>query len=217
MTNRSERTAERPTSKWADVAEHELVRLTKIGDISAFEELVSRTKDFCIRIATYILKSREDARDEVQNAFWLAYSKIDLFTYQSKFSTWLARIVINRCFLRLRSSQNKPVFSNEISTADGRWYSCEAVARATPEIDFAKQEVSRVLRRELSNVPALLRIPIEMHYIDELPLKEVAVHLGLTTAAVKSRLHRGHLFLRARMLKHIPQRGPASLTANFSA
>jgi RNA polymerase sigma-70 factor, ECF subfamily len=216
MINRSERATERPASKWADAPEHELVRLTKMGDISAFEELVSRTKDISIRIATCILKSREDARDEVQNAFWLAYSKIDLFTYQSKFSTWLARIVINRCFLRLRTSQRRPVFSNQVPTADGGWYSCEAVAPETPEIDFARQEVSRVLRRELSNVPPLLRIPIEMHYIDELPVKDVAVHLGLTTAAVKSRLHRGHLFLRARMLKHVAQRGPASLTANFS-
>ena len=217
MTKRLERLADRSTSRWANTPEHELVRLTKTGDIAAFEELVSRTKDICIRIATCILKSREDARDEVQNAFWLAYSKIHLFTYQSKFSTWLARIVINRCFLRLRTSQRKPIVSNQVSTADGGWYSCEAIVHETPEIDFARQETKRVLRRELSNVPSLLRIPIEMHYIDELPVKDVAVHLGLTTAAVKSRLHRGHLFLRDRMLKHVARRGPASLTANFSA
>jgi RNA polymerase sigma-70 factor (ECF subfamily) len=217
MTNKSERLSEGSAPRWAGAPDHELVRLTKMGDIAAFEELVGRTKGICIRIATCILKSREDARDEVQNAFWLAYSKIDLFTYQSKFSTWLARIVINRCFLRLRISQRKPVFSNQVSNADGGWYSCEAVAHETPEIDFARQEVNRVLRHELSNVPPLLRIPIEMHYIEELPVKEVAAHLGLTTAAVKSRLHRGHLFLRDRMLKHTAQRGSGSLTRNLLA
>jgi RNA polymerase sigma-70 factor (ECF subfamily) len=216
MVNSAELLLEQSTpTKLAKASDHELVRLTRMGDISAFEELVSRTTDICLRVATCILKSREDARDEVQNAFWLAYSKIELFTYQSKFSTWLARIVINRCFRRLRTSQRKPVFSNQVPTTDGGWYSCEAVACGTPEIDFARQEVKRVLRRELSNVPSLLRIPIEMHYIHELPIKEVAMRLGLTTAAVKSRLHRGHLFLRDRMLKHAAQCGPAGLTTNF--
>ena len=96
-----------PETIWRDVPEYELVRLTKLGNVPAFEELVSRTRDVCLRVATSILRCREDARDEVQNAFWLAYSRIDLFTYQSKFSTWLARIVINRCFLRLRTGQRR--------------------------------------------------------------------------------------------------------------
>ena len=63
----------------------------------------------------------------MQNAFWLAYSRIDLFTHQSKFSTWLARIVINRCFLRLRTAQRRPVIASQVATDDGGWYSYEAV------------------------------------------------------------------------------------------
>ena len=60
-----------------------------------------------------------------------------------------------------------------------------------------------------TGIPALLRIPIEMHYINELPVKEVASELGLTVAAAKSRLHRGHLYLRDRMLRHTARPGEA--------
>jgi len=88
------------------------------------------------------------------------------------------------------------------------------VTSDTPELDLGREQVWRALKRELSNIPQLLRIPIELHYMKELPLKEVARELGVTVAAAKSRLHRGHLFLRDRMLKHTTQRGPASLTAN---
>ena len=201
------------TSYWADLPEHDLVHLAKMGDTRAFEELVRRTTDICLRVATCILRSHEDARDEVQNAFWLAYSKIELFTHQSKFSTWLARIVMNRCFLRLRTNRRRPtVVATHIETENGGLHEYEAVTSETPEADLGNREITQALIRELRGVPPLLRIPIELHYISELPVKEVADRLGLTTAAVKSRLHRGHLCLRDRMMKHTPQRGAAYLT-----
>ena len=202
-----------PETIWRDVPEYELVRLTKLGNVPAFEELVSRTRDVCLRVATSILRCREDARDEVQSAFWLAYSRIDLFTYQSKFSTWLARIVINRCFLRLRTGQRRLVVASQVATGYGGWYSYEAVESETPESHLGRWEMNQALRRELRSIPPLLRVPIELHYINEIPVKEVAKKLGLTVPAVKSRLHRGHLFLRGRMLKHAPLSGPATLTA----
>jgi RNA polymerase sigma-70 factor, ECF subfamily len=212
MTDTSEASREESTTAWADVPECEIVRLAKIGNSSAFEELVKRTSDICLRVASCILKSREDAHDELQNAFWIAYSKMELFTYESKFSTWLIRIVINRCYMRLRIIQRTPTVASHVLTEDGEWYSHEAVTRETPESDMGTREIHQHLRRELHSIPPLLRIPIEMYYIDELPVKEVASELGLTVAAVKSRLHRGHLYLRDRMLKHAVRRGPASPT-----
>jgi len=199
----------------ANVPEFTLVQWAKSGDCPAFEELVRRTNDVCFRIATSMLGDREEARDEVQNAFWLAYSRIELFTYQSKFSTWLVRIVINRCFMHLRSKQRTPIFADHALGEDGGWCPSEGVTHDTPEVHFGRQEVSAALRQELRSIPTLLRTPIELHYIDELPVKEVARELGLTLAAAKSRLHRGHLYLRDRMLKHAPRRGPASLTADI--
>ena len=205
------RITETSTSAWAETPDYELVRLTKAGNRAAFEELVSRTTDVCLRVSVCILGSREDAKDEVQNAFWLAYTRIGLFTYQAKFSTWLVRIVINRCFMRLRSSQRSPFLTNQVTTADGGWHTCEGVTRETPELDFGKKEVSQALRRELRSIPPLLRVPIEMHYLNEVPVKEVARELGLTLAAAKSRLHRGQIYLRDRMLKHSSHRGLAAL------
>ncbi len=188
--------------------------MAKAGHCLAFEELVDRTSDFCLRVATSILRSREDAQDEVQNAFWSAYSRIELFTGESRFSTWLIRIVINRCYMRLRILRRTPVFTSEIATNEGTTFTFEGVIKQTPEVDLGRQQVSQALRHELNSIPALLRIPIELHYIDELPVKDVARELGLTVAAAKSRLHRGQLYLRGRMLKHAPRRGPASLTAD---
>lgn len=197
----------------ADLPECELVRLAKSGDDLAFAELMARTTDICLRVATRILGNSEDARDEVQVSFWLAYSKLALFTYQSRFSTWLVRIVINRCLMRLRVRQRTPVCSNEVPSRNGEWYVCDGVTHQTPEFYLGRKEVIAVVQQELRRMPTLLRRPVQMHYLERLPVKDVANELGLTIAAAKSRLHRGHLYLRERMLKHVARRGPCTLTA----
>ncbi|HZS56366.1 MAG TPA: sigma-70 family RNA polymerase sigma factor [Bryobacteraceae bacterium] len=213
MATKSQISEGRATRMFADLPEYELVQLAQMGTTAAFEELVYRTTDLCLRVACCVLGSSEDARDEVQNAFWLAYSRLELFTYQSKFSTWLVRIVINRCLMRLRVNQRRPVLANEVLNENGEWYTWDAITRETPEAELGRHEVREAVRRELRGMPPLLRTPIEMHFINELPVKDVAKELGLTVAAAKSRLHRGHLYLRERMLKHAAGRGPCSLTA----
>jgi RNA polymerase sigma-70 factor, ECF subfamily len=201
--------------RWANASETELVGLVKLGNKRAFEQLVHRTKDICLNVAAGMLGSREDARDEVQNAMWLAYSRIELFSYESKFSTWVIRIVINRCLMRLRLARNNPVLPDQVETEDGSWYSCEAVTRDTPENELSRREICTHLRHELCRLPPLLRVPLEMHYIHERPVIEVARELKLTVAATKSRLHRAHLYLRARMMKHAERRGTAGLLARY--
>ena len=203
-----------PTTIWADVPELELVRLAKIGNAAAFEELVGRSASLGLRVATGILKNREDARDEVQNAFWLAYSRIELFACDSKFSTWLVRIVINSCYMRLRTLRRLPMVSIDREPDWGNPFPYEPVTRHTPEMELGTREVRQLLRRELKHIPTLLREPVEMHYIKGLPLKDIAKELGVTVAAAKSRLHRAQIYLRDRMIRHISSRGPGSLTAN---
>jgi RNA polymerase sigma-70 factor (ECF subfamily) len=212
MTTQSDTVDHQPATR-ADMPEHELVRLAKSGDDVAFAELMARTKEVCLRVATCMLGNSEDARDELQASFWLAYSRLELFTYQSRFSTWLVRIVINRCLMRLRVRRRMPVCSNEVLSRNGEWYVCDAVTHETPEFYLGQQEVITMVQQELRRMPPLLRQPIQMHYIDQQPVKDVAKELGLTIAAAKSRLHRGHAYLRERMLKHVARRGPCTLTA----
>ena len=52
-----------------------------------------------------ILRDRQDAEDEVQNAFWKAFDHINQFQQDAKFSTWLTRIVVNQCLMRLRQTR----------------------------------------------------------------------------------------------------------------
>lgn len=189
-----------------------LMRMVLSGQERAFEELMNRARDRCMHVAFCLLGNRDDAHDEVQNAFWKAYTHLDTFNQQARFSTWVARIVINNCYMRLRKAGVLRLVSSEATNQDGESYVLyEATDSGTPEHSLGTTELCRVVRSELGRIPRLLRIPLQLHYLDELPLEDVARKLGVTLAAAKSRLHRGQCYLRDRMARHCGRRGAATL------
>jgi RNA polymerase sigma-70 factor, ECF subfamily len=193
--------------------EAELVALARTGDIEAFQELISRSRRSCLRMASAILRSHHDAEDEVQNALWKAYNHFPLFNGQSTFATWVTRIVINHCLMRYRRSRKVQFVSYDSMSADGEWYMAfEPTSTISPEDGLGENEVKSKIRFELTRVPILLRKPIELYFIQGLSLDQVASSLGISVAATKSRLHRGQEYLRARMMRHCGRRGLATLT-----
>jgi RNA polymerase sigma-70 factor (ECF subfamily) len=195
------------------LSEASLVRFAQEGDHNAFQELASRTRESCLRIACSILKNRDDAEDEVQNAMWKAWTQIHLFNRESTFATWLTRIVINHCLMRYRRVRRMPFVSYFAMGSDGEWYAAYNPSTIeTPEQGLGQAELQNLLQIELRHIPILLRRPLELRFVHDLPLDETARRLGITVAATKSRLHRAQLYLRERMVKHCGYRGVATLT-----
>ena len=201
-----------PGRHFSSAGEETLVGLAQHGNEEAFGELVLRVHEGCLNIATSILRNREDAQDEVQNALWKAYTHLSGFGQESKFSTWVTRIVINHCLMRYRRTHRVPFVSYDSPSSNGETYMAhEPTERETPEQGLAGTEIGKLVRKELGCIPFLLRVPLEMHYLNDIPLEDVAERLGITVAATKSRLHRAQRYLRERMLRHCGKRGPATL------
>jgi RNA polymerase sigma-70 factor (ECF subfamily) len=70
-----------------------------------------------------------------------------------------------------------------------------------PEREIANKEVTSLLRREIRAMPRLLRDVLELRWLQELPMAEVARQLGITVAAAKSRLIRARAELQQRMIR----------------
>lgn len=204
-----------PSAKRAELpalSDDELVNLAQLGSEHAFQELMCRSRETCVRMAMAILRSRDDAEDEVQNAFWKAYTHLGLFNRQSTFSTWVTRIVINHCLMRYRRARRLQFVSYDAVSPDGDWYvAYQPTTTDTPEQGLGDSEIKQVLLLELGRIPILLRTPLELRYVNDLSLEDVARRLGISVAATKSRLHRAQTYLRDRMLRHCGIRGPASL------
>jgi RNA polymerase sigma-70 factor (ECF subfamily) len=194
-------------------SDESLVSLAQAGDNAAFAELIRRHQSNCSKLAFSILRDRSDAEDEEQNAYWKAFEHIGQFQQDSKFSTWLTRIVVNQCLMRLRQSRRaKFVYMDDVLIGVDRQIEFKD-SDAGPEAKLGKREIAKVLDHEISRIPPLLRNVFLLRDVQELPMQDVAERLGISVAAAKSRLLRARIELRQRLEKHCGRLGPATLLA----
>lgn len=198
-------------SNYREMADDGLVSLCQEGDQVAFDELMRRHQMSALKVAVSIVRDRQDAEDEVQNAFWKAYEHINQFQRDAKFSTWLTRIVVNQCLMRLRQVRRARFAYIDDAEGDDVAAADLKDIRPTPENLLGVSEVARVLALEIKRTPPLLRNVFLLRDVENKPMQEVAAKLGISVAAAKSRLLRARAELRSRMRRHYGDIGPATL------
>ncbi len=183
-----------------------LVRDAQSGSPSAFAELVVRYRSASLKMATAILRNREEAEDEVQNALCKAFQHLDKFQQEAQFSTWLTRIVLNQCFMRLRQLRRHPIACLDADgIKDPREFPFVIPdSRETPEEKVGREQMIDLVRQELRRIPPVLRTAIVLRDIEQLPMPSVAEKLGVKVPAAKSRLQRGRTELKERLKQHYP-------------
>lgn len=198
-------------------ADDELIRMAQSGNSSAFSELTQRNYALSLRLAISILRDREEAEDEVQNAYWKAFRHIGQFHFDSKFSTWITRIVVNQCLMRLRSARRASwLYIDDSRIGEDRGTLDLTDPAQTPETQVGTRELSALLQREIRRIPPLLRKVFELREMDELPMPEVAERLGISIAAAKSRLLRARAELRERLVRYCGKKGLGTLLGGDS-
>jgi RNA polymerase sigma-70 factor (ECF subfamily) len=184
----------------------ELVVALKRGDDGAYEELVRANTGRMLAVARRYLRNDEDARDAVQEAFVNAFRAIDKFEGGALLSTWLHRILVNACLMRLRRRRRKPeesiddllpkfIEDGHLRDPAGAWNDGAD--------ELMEQAENRVLVREaIDRLPDSYRTVLLLRDIEGLDTEETASQLGISKAAVKTRLHRARLALRGLLDEH---------------
>lgn len=183
-----------------EMDEAELLARLRAGDEAAFEQLVRATTGRLLAVARRLLPTEEDARDVVQEAFLSGFRNLSRFEGGSKLSTWLHRIVVNAALMRLRTRRRKPEESLEALLPafleDG--HHAERFSGWSEPADRAleRTEVKQLVRRHIEQLPETYRTVLLLRDIEGMELDEIATALGVTSNAVKMRLHRGRQALR---------------------
>ncbi|MBK7028118.1 MAG: sigma-70 family RNA polymerase sigma factor [Bacteroidales bacterium] len=155
------------------------------GNTAAFAVLVDKHKDLAFNIALKIVRHREDAEEIAQDAFMKAYQSLRSFKGDSKFSTWLYRIVYNAAISHTRKKQQ------EFTQIDDR------VMSDTTEDDILEdlERVDGDLQTKLVN-QAIDRLPpdesalVTLFYMEENSIDDISHITGLSVSNVKVKLHR---------------------------
>ena len=175
----------------------QVVSAAQQGDPGAIALLVSGSHVHVRRFAGTLCSTPEDAEDATQEALIVLYRKIGTLRATAALASWMFRIVRNECIRRSRIALHRPIASVEVEP------SAEDAA-------LARLEIERVVDA-IAKLPADQRSVLVLRDIQGLSGAATAGALGLSRAAMKSRLHRGREALRAEL------RAPGAVTGSGGA
>jgi RNA polymerase sigma-70 factor, ECF subfamily len=174
----------------------DLVQAAQSGDHEAFAELCRRHAQGVRRRILGIVRHQEDAEDALQETLLRAYANLGRFRQSCKFSTWITAIGINAALMVIRKRKTRREADIELDGTEG---STRDVAdhALDPERSVAKGQIVLFLRKKLQALPPKMQEVVASYYGNDYSLQETAEALGISVAAVKSRLLRGRRNLRS--------------------
>jgi RNA polymerase sigma-70 factor (ECF subfamily) len=186
--------------------ELDLVAALRRDESTAHETFVSRFGGRMLATARRFLPCEQDCYDAVQEAFISAFQAIDKFEGDSKLGTWLHRILVNACLMKLRSRSRRHEVSiyDLLPKFDTSGHHRQSMSRwRQPADDQLQCEETRTLvRRCIDMLPDDFRSVLLLRDIEELNTEETAAMLKITPGAVKTRLHRARQALRTLLEPH---------------
>ena len=186
------------TPKTHTLDEVTVIERAKAGDEKAFRDLVHRYEDTVYRFAFNVCRNEEMATDTLQNTFINVYNKLDSFDGRSKFSTWLYSIVTNNCLMKRRSirTHDKELPLEDEKILHDAETSLLSSRETSPMGSLLNEELKHIFDEAIKKLPVDYRIVFVMRDIEDMSAAEVSKILGISVAAVKSRLFRAREFLR---------------------
>lgn len=148
-----------------------LVKKAKSHDKAAFVELINEQKLSMYKVSRAILKNDEDVADAIQETILNCWEKIGTLKKHEYFKTWLIRILINNCNSIL-NKKSRVVLNNEILDAQ----------ETITDFDWIEwKDIMNCLNDKQ-------RIVVELYYVEQFKVREIASLLKISQSAVKSRL-----------------------------
>ncbi len=201
-------TGSTPASPYA--AEDRLVARLRQGDHAAFEEVVRQYESKVYSLARGLTRNEADAQDAVQDTFLSVFKNVKSFKGGSSLSTWIYRITVNAALMKMRrrryDDRSVPI-DEAMPTFDEDGHRIATLPDWHPRADemLLNREMGGHLRQAIATLEADYRSVLIMRDQEGLTNEEVAAVLGLSLAAVKSRLHRARIFVRERIKGYMLQ------------
>jgi RNA polymerase sigma-70 factor (ECF subfamily) len=164
----------------------ELLERFVAGELDAFEALFRQYQCEVYRWIVRIVRDPAAAEDLTVETFWRVHRAHARFRADGNFAAWLRRIATNVALDHLRKA--RPTLELLMDVA----------AEEKPDA-LAQQEVRKKILRAFAELPARLRVVVQLALIEDEPHKEIAESLGISLTAVKLRMYRGTRLLRKKL------------------
>jgi len=175
----------------------ELIVQLQQGDEQAFKKLVDEWQDMVYNTAVSIVQNEDDADDITQDVFIQVYQSVSSFKGESKFSTWLYRIVISKALDHVKKKKRKKRFGFMQSL-----FGTEGEENIQPEefnhpgVVMENKERAAELFKAMEQLPDNQRIAFTLHKLEAQKYQDIAAIMNLSLTAVESLIARAKGNLR---------------------
>lgn len=186
----------------ADLREKLLIQKAKSGDEKSFESLILSCQSKAYNIAIRYLKNEEDALDALQESFIKIFRHLNSFKEDSRFDTWVYRIVVNTCNDMLRKNSNRKITDSIFKTEDDKETIIEIPdTSGSPEEALDRKEKTEHILMCLEKLSQEQKEIIVLRDVHGFSYDEISEILECSIGTVKSRINRSRLRLREILLE----------------
>lgn len=177
--------------------ETELVSRILKGDLRAFEILVNQYQKLVSSIIARLVSNKEDVEDVCQEVFIKVHQSLPRFGFQSKLSTWIARIAYFTAINYIKKYNNR-TYIKEIDNLENFKFTDESPA------DIAeKKNISLFVNRLINTMPAQYKLVLTLFHINEFSYLEIGEITGMPEGTIKGYLFRARKLLKEKIEKSI--------------
>lgn len=184
-------------------SDHILIRELRNGEEKAFRELVEVYQNKVFNTCVSFVKNPDDADDLSQEVFIEVYNSIDKFREESKLSTWIYRIAVNKSLEYIRKMKRKKRFRFLSGGGDrDKLVKAEELDFNHPGILIENKEKAAILFQAVEKLPENQRIAFTLHKLEDLSYEQIAEVMNKSISSVESLMHRARINLRKKLIHY---------------
>jgi RNA polymerase sigma factor (sigma-70 family) len=182
------------SAKTVDDKMDDLAALDRVlaGDIACYEVIIRRYNPLVYKIGRSYGLQHEDVQDAMQDTFISAYENLSQFQRKSQLSTWLIRIMINKCLYKMNMQEKNIPLNTSGENA--------SLQQQMPMVEPGKfplqTELKKILELSLEKLPEQYRLVFLLRETENFSIAQTAEALNITALNVKVRLHRAKAMMR---------------------
>lgn len=182
----------------------ELIQQLKQGSEQAFKTLVDNYRKMVVNTCYGIVQNRDDAEDIAQDVFVEVYRNIDGFRADSKLSTWLYRIAVNRSLNHLRDHKKHrwlTSFEAEVSNKSKALLQAASPVTDEPGYELENRQRAVLLHEAIDSLPQKQKVAFILNKYEELSYNEIAGVMEMSVSSVESLLFRAKKNLQKKLFR----------------
>jgi RNA polymerase sigma-70 factor (ECF subfamily) len=186
------------------MSDTEIIEQLKQGSERAFKKLVETNQKRVVNTCFGMVHNREDAEDIAQDVFIEVYRNIQKFKGDSKLSTWLYRIAVNRSLNHIRDNKKNKwfhSFEDEVAAKSKQLQQLESSKSDNPEFDLENKQRTLILHEAINSLPENQKVAFTLSKYEELSYQEISDVMDLSVSSVESLLFRAKKGLQKKLFK----------------